>query len=109
MSDDPVPLTRGQNRIVITATTLVPLGLAVIVVVTALTLKTWIDTQFETMNTSIRELQYQMRRFEDALANGTQDSWHGISMELWAERLARANPTLQVPSVRDILKSESRR
>lgn len=101
--------SRRGEKIIITATTLVPVGLAAVIIVTAFTLKTWIDTQFAQLSGEIAEVKFQMRRYEDSMNSRTADRWAGVSMELWAERLARANPNLNVPSVREVLRLEQQK
>lgn len=100
--------TRAQ---VVISTTLVPIGLAVTMVATALTLKTWIDAQFKGVDTrftemgsSIQELKFQMRVYESAMEAKTADRWTATHQKFWASEMRRLNPALVVPSVDDIRK-----
>lgn len=61
--------------------------------VTLLGVKSWLDSQFDAVRVQVLQMQVDLREIR-ALS---QDRWTNSDMALWAERLGRTNPTLQVP------------
>lgn len=92
-----------SKNIILTTTTLVPIGLAAVIVVTAFALKTWIDSQFATMSNDIRDLKYQMQMFETSMNAKTKDPWTSKDMRLWVSEFSRKNPGLVTPTVTEII------
>lgn len=92
-----------QRALVISATTLVPVGLAVTIIIVAFAMKTWIDSQFTDLRTDIAQLRFQMERYEDAMKTKTADRWTSTNMRLWVTEFRRRNPVLDIPRVGDVL------
>lgn len=72
----------------------VPIGMLSAILVAGFGVKAWLDTQFSSLHDEIRSLQFDMKVIQTQSGN----RWTGTDMELWAEKLARQNPTLQVPT-----------
>lgn len=71
----------------------VPIGFVAAICIALLTVKSWLDSQFDGMRDSLQVLQVDVRELRAAEAN----RWTTGDMALWVERLARANPGIAVP------------
>ena len=93
MSDD----TQSRRLGTIDASRLVlPIGFFGAIAVALFGAKSWLDSQFGSLHDEIRNLQFDMKVIQTQSGN----RWTGTDMELWAEKLARQNPNLQVPSTK---------
>lgn len=72
----------------------VPIGFVGAICVALLTVKSWLDSQFDAMRTQVQALQMDIREVRGAVA----DRWTASDMALWTEKLARTNPGMQIPA-----------
>lgn len=88
MSEEP-----AQHDTKIGPNTWVPVAWIGAICVTLLGAKSWLDAQFDALRVQVLQLQGDVREIRTL----AQDRWTSADMTLWAERLGRTNPTLQVP------------
>ena len=99
--NEPVPnhhhgaTAQQQGGVFIGPQSWVPLGAVAAAFLALLGVKSWLDSQFADLRTQMLSLQQDVKEVRGAVA----DRWTGSDMALWVERMARANPGLQVPPV----------
>lgn len=82
-----------SGKIILSPSALVPLGVVTASVIALFGAKSWLDSQFDTLNASITQVQWELKSLQGASA----DRWTSSDQRLWAEQLARSNPTLVIP------------
>lgn len=96
MSDDAreEPTVATERPVVLSKATLVPLGLIGGPLLALFAGYVWLDGRFTRLENAM-----------DKFADGAADQWTVTDMRLWEESIRRRNPTMDVPSVRDITMS----
>jgi hypothetical protein len=69
--------------------TLIPLGVTAAIVTTFIGATWWLQGRLADIDRKLERIEYK-----------TDASWNQVSMENWALKLARENPSLNVPEVR---------
>lgn len=75
--------------------TWLPIAWVAGICVTLIAVKSWLDAQFDAVRIQVIQMQVDLREIR-ALS---QDRWTNADMALWAERMGRSNPQLQVPPI----------
>lgn len=100
-----------NGRIVLTRESLVPIGGAISIVLSLVGATWWLSgrlnqadndnaERFQELRVEVRELKYRIDRSEQT----SRDRWTATHQRLWAAEMRRANPTLDVPDVSDIIR-----
>lgn len=88
--------------------TLVPLGAAISVIIVLISLTVWVVTQLQEVKHSVNSLEYKISKdllqIHYSLERKTLYRWTSNNMLTWAGEFSKSNPTIIVPSVKEIIK-----
>jgi len=81
---------------------LIPAGVAVALVLAAISFHTWLTSCFGELNKSLTEISHRL----DSLENGVKSSWSAQDMKVWEMEMRQRNPNLNVPDAWNVLRRQ---
>ena len=97
----------ADKEMVLTPSTLVPLGMVVGIILSLVTGSIYFERKFSTMTTQMSDMQHNVNLKLQTIQERMLNRWTAQDMKIWEQELKIHNPELTVPNSSEIVRTRA--